>query len=357
MGAGPYTPVSHVVDTNELNEVKVMRSNLIKWATSGAVAAMALATVVTTSAGAATSHTTYFACDKGGSLTHVSVNAHACAAGTKKVTGKFAGADFTNANLSGANLSGAPLARTNLTGVTSGRIVGKPSSLPRGWQLQKGYLIGPSANLPEAKLTGASLAGANLVGANLYGANLTDVDFTKANLNGASLSDANITGTKFAGAILSNVISAYEVGTPASLPKEWNLIDGSYEGNVVAYLVGPRASIGGAQLAGISFKGDVLSNIYMPGSNLVDTDFTGAVIQTGDLASSDLEEANFTNANLKGSNFSNADFEGANFTGANFSGVNFAGARLLSISGTGSTNFTGATCPDGVVYGSPGANC
>ena len=65
-------------------------------------------------------------------------------------------ADLTGANLSNANLSGADLSNANLTdanltdanlvGVISGGITGNPT-LPTGWKLVNGHLIGPNANL------------------------------------------------------------------------------------------------------------------------------------------------------------------------------------------------------------------
>jgi len=74
---------------------------------------------------------------------------------------------------SGVNLEpNADLTNANLTGVSSGGIVGSPFTLPANWQLTSGYLIGPQANLTAAALTGATLSGATLTGATLTGANL-----------------------------------------------------------------------------------------------------------------------------------------------------------------------------------------
>ena len=171
------------------------------------------------------------------------------------------------------------------------------------------------------------------------------------------MSAAIISRAKFAGAKMMGVISAYEVGTPASLPEHWLLAKGNFEGSVVEYLVGPGASIGGAEMAGLALVKLNLSGIYMPGSHLVGASFAGTKILKGDLASSDLEEVDFTGANMSGSNFTDADFEGANFTNANFTNANLSGARLLSVSGTSSAKFAGAICPDGISYSSLGSNC
>jgi uncharacterized protein YjbI with pentapeptide repeats len=104
------------------------------------------------------------------------------------------GANFTGANLTGANLDGAILAGVTLTGVTSGGLTGTPASLPTGWRIVGGYLVGPHANLHNANLSGAALNGANLTGATLTGANLSGATLTGANFTSADLTGANLTG-------------------------------------------------------------------------------------------------------------------------------------------------------------------
>ena len=279
----------------------------------------------------------------------------------------LSGLDFTNADLSSADLSdstltgatvtGANFATAMLSGVTSGALVGQPASLPAGWVLAKSYLVGAGAVLSGADLSGEDLTSANLAGTNFFGADLTNADLSNTNMSEASLSMATVTGTKFAGANFHGLITSYEVGTPASLPTGWQALSGPYQGGYVQYFVGASASIGGAQLSGVVFAGMDLSGVYIPGGHLVGTDFSGATVVQGNLASANLGQANFSGANMSGTNFTSADLSGANFTGANFTGANFTGARLLSVSGRGSATFTGATCPDGVVYGQLGANC
>jgi uncharacterized repeat protein (TIGR01451 family) len=100
------------------------------------------------------------------------------------------GADLTGATLTGANLTNAILTRVNLTGanltnavltnavltsanvqqanfsgatltdVTSGSLTGVPSSLPAGWSIVNGYLIGPGAStiLTESESVPGGLA-------------------------------------------------------------------------------------------------------------------------------------------------------------------------------------------------------
>ena len=86
-------------------------------------------------------------------------------------------AALNGATLSGANLTDAVLTGAVLTGVQSGAIVGTVT-LPTGWIIVDGYLVGPGANLTSALLTGALLTGVDLTGANLKGATLTGATMT-----------------------------------------------------------------------------------------------------------------------------------------------------------------------------------
>ena len=79
----------------------------------------------------------------------------------------LSGADLSGANLINTDLDGADLTGADLHGVSSGGITGTPSSLPDGWALISGYLVGPVADLRGASLTGADLSGADLSGAKL----------------------------------------------------------------------------------------------------------------------------------------------------------------------------------------------
>ncbi|MEI8081642.1 MAG: pentapeptide repeat-containing protein, partial [Actinomycetes bacterium] len=83
-------------------------------------------------------------------------------------------ANLTNVKLTGATLSGAELSGALLSGVISGGIAGAAAKLPGGWKANKGFLLGPGANLAGANLTSVSLEQTDLSNANLTGANLTD---------------------------------------------------------------------------------------------------------------------------------------------------------------------------------------
>jgi uncharacterized protein YjbI with pentapeptide repeats len=69
------------------------------------------------------------------------------------------GANLESANLRMVGLEGLDLKNANLRGVSSGFITGTPKSLPEGWILTGGYLIGPGANLGQAELQSANLEG------------------------------------------------------------------------------------------------------------------------------------------------------------------------------------------------------
>ena len=227
------------------------------------------------------------------------------------------GADLTGANLTDANLTGATLTGTDLEGATlntnafnmwgliSGGITGPPASLPTDWRFVDGYLIGPYADLTGATLTGADLSGVNLSGANLTGATLTGADLT-----GAALTDATLTGATLTGATLTDVQSGGITGPPASLPTDYQFING--------FLIGPSVQLSGEDLAGL---------------DLADMDLTGAI-----LTYANLDQATLTATNLSGANLTGATLTGADLTGANLTGADLSGANLAGVSGAAKYN-------------------
>ena len=77
------------------------------------------------------------------------------------------GSNFTDANLRGVNLEDTDLRDITLTNVQSGEIEGTPESLPTGYKIISGYLIGPGVNLSNIDLSTFDLSGLSLKGANL----------------------------------------------------------------------------------------------------------------------------------------------------------------------------------------------
>jgi uncharacterized protein YjbI with pentapeptide repeats len=275
------------------------------------------------------------------------------------------GASLSNSNLddvllNGANLTGVSLAGASLAGVQSSRITGTPASLPAGWQVTGGYLIGPGADLSSADLSSFSLGGADLAGTNLSdatlidttlssakltgadlsgatadGANFSGAQLTQAKLTGSVLSEANLTGAQFAGANLTDAgLSDSTVtdaglsgatlagasgvgisGSPASLPAHWSIRGG--------YLIGPRT---GTDLTDASFSKVNLTGVDFSGLNLLRTTFDHA----------NLTRANLTKANLTGDDFTSANLTRADLAGATVSSTIFAG-----------TVWSHTTCPNG----------
>lgn len=243
------------------------------------------------------------------------------------------GVSLDQANLSGdalasASLQGTSMAGDNLAGVGSGAISGTPASLPVGWKLVNGYLVGAGADLSGASLQGIDLSGADLTGvtltfAGLSGTNFTDATLTSADLGGAFLDGATLTG----------VISGGITGTPETLPTNWTLVISPFHGG---FLAGPGANLAGDDLHEVNFGSSV---------DLAGADLAGATI-------SGLDGANLTGANMTGvvihgsiynSNLTNADLTGANLSGARLSLDTLTNAKLAQadLQGIASWGLTG----------------
>jgi uncharacterized protein YjbI with pentapeptide repeats len=150
-------------------------------------------------------------------------------------------ANLSGVNLSSANLSGTDLSNAVLTGVRSRAVLGTPT-LPSGWVLANGTLIGAGVSATNLNLSGLNLEGMNLAGidlsnSNLSGANLRNVDFSGANLRNANLSGADISGanlnlTDLAGVVFGDVIAQNVIGSPINVPNGWALQDGKFIGAI-----------------------------------------------------------------------------------------------------------------------------
>ncbi len=220
-------------------------------------------------------------------------------AGTRWDGLDLSGADLSKARLSGdlgsANLSGAKLSGATVLG----SLIISPKT-----RLDHADLSGLRAdgNHPlmaeKAQLAGTRFAKAELYGANFHGATLDAADLSGAVLTGANLAAASLESAKLAKADLS------------------------------------FAQLGGGRLAR--------------------ADLGGADLTQADLSDARLSEARLQGANLAGSTLAGADFAGANLSGADFTDA--VGAETAHIDSR--TDFTGATCPDGVtVDGVQAATC
>jgi uncharacterized protein YjbI with pentapeptide repeats len=181
----------------------------------------------------------------------------------------FAEADLSGAVFSGGtNLTGAVLGTAKLDLVRSSGIVGNPSTLPLGWQVRCGRLVGPGA------------------------------DLSMGSFNGCSLKSANIDGAVFAvagsTAVLSGVSSGALTGTPAALPSGWAL--------ALGYLIGPGADLRLAKLNGLNLTSRSLSRVKLAGANLAGSSLVGVNFGAAVLANTNLTKANITGADFSRSN-------------------------------------------------------
>ncbi|MDA7680813.1 pentapeptide repeat-containing protein [Verrucomicrobiales bacterium] len=104
---------------------------------------------------------------------------------------------FNTTNLEGANLSGTKLDKVYWSDVKV-----TPNTLPEGYSIIKGNLVGPNTNLKRADLEGANLDGLNLDGADLEEANLKNASLINTSLKNANLLEADFSGANLEGASL-----------------------------------------------------------------------------------------------------------------------------------------------------------
>ncbi|NBR61636.1 MAG: pentapeptide repeat-containing protein, partial [Actinobacteria bacterium] len=144
-----------------------------------------------------------------------------------------------------------------------------------------GYVIANS------KFNGATITNSDFTGVNLSGndfsslvsdngpsnTNLSGSNFTNSNLGGANFTNAvmnniNISGADLTGAILDGVASNSVNGSPLALPEKWHLMRG--------YLVGPKASLVGANLSDLDLRYWDFSGANLTGAQLYRSVFIGA---------------------------------------------------------------------------------
>jgi uncharacterized protein YjbI with pentapeptide repeats len=215
-------------------------------------------------------------------------------------------ANLTGANLKSARVSGIDLSGATLDRVASGGISLAPAAVPAGWIFLGGYFIGPTADLTNAYLHNRDLSGVNLDFVNFTGADLFNVS-----LAGKDLSRATLTGVK-SGAIW---------GEPSSLPARWAFRDG--------FLVGPTANF---------------TNVYADRPDFSNTDLVGSTFS----------RMNLTGANLSGADLSNSTWSQTNIQGANLTGATLTGVTSTTLSG--SAIFSPEWTNIGGMFIGPGAN-
>jgi len=275
--------------------------------------------------------------------------------GTTLAGANLAGAALSSAVLTRVDLSGADLTGASLYAARGAGLVGVPVGLAASWSIERGYLVGPNADLAGARLDDADLSGRDLSEAVLVGASLARADLAGANLHhalmvGANLLDADVdSATDLGTALLDGVRSGSLDGTTALLPPGWSVSKG--------HLVGPRADLAYADLSGASLAGRSLQESYLTGADLSGADLAGADLQNVEATfasfdGSDLESALMSGSSFDAARFDGADLDGATLTGSSLRSANLSSASLrsaalafsdLTLAGMSGADLTGAT--------------
>lgn len=196
------------------------------------------------------------------------------------------GVDFSAARLSGVRLNGAVVARTIVSArVFSiegpvGRVVGRPSYLPRGWVLANGHFVGPGAMLVKVDLSGADLRRANLTG---------------------------VTSSKIR-------------GVPSRVPPGWKFVRG--------FVLGPGAKVGFGASCFFAEPCN-LSDVVLDGMDLHGAEFNeGVILSRASLRRANLRNARFDHVVADGADFSNSMMDSAYWGSSGIDGASFRGASL-----------------------------
>lgn len=321
----------------------------------------------------------------------VTPSGHLVAPGVVLDGADLSGADLTGASLARASLAATDLAGAVLTGVASGSVVGTPATLPTGWQVANGYLVGPGADLYRAVLGNLDLAGQDLSGANLDRTALTDTNLAGADLRGARLASPTLVRTNLSGADLRGAVITGTIPTAAVSARDIDLTGANLDG----------VALGGfTSLTGVRGVGIVGTPATLPTTSL----FVGGLLISQapnldglDLTGLDLRGARLTDGRVQGTVFTGADLDGADAyalvgtpaalpgpgyqlvgssivgPGINLAWRNYRNQDLTGVDLTGTdlwlTDFTGATgtptggasvlrynqtkCPDGSTVSSP----
>ena len=312
--------------------------------------------------------------------------------GVSLVGANFTGSNLTTATLTNADISGAVFTTTTLTGIITGGLssgVGgiTAPTLPTGYVVRAGFIVGPNvnlinANLANTDLSGVSLVGASMTGANLLGANLTRL--TSGSITGAAsvtlptsyvarngyflgpyvyirgittdLSGINITGVQLTGADLSGCVFSNSIFTNVDISAAnlsrvgfTGLISGGVTGGASSTLVMPTGYVvrggfilgNGVSIPGASLASLNLTDVILTNANIATVDFTGATLTrlvTGGLL-------NATTATIPAGYFIRSGFivgPGVSLASASLTNVDLSGISLANTIMT-SANISGAS--------------
>ena len=231
-------------------------------------------------------------------------------------------AELGSVNLSHANLKNAKLLRANLNGATL-----KAANLSNA-QLHKAHIQGANlrgaslveADMHVAYLKKTNLSGADLRDANLIAAELNSVNLSHANLKNAKLLRANLNGAILKAANLRNVVGltcdqilSAVIDENTQFP-DYILREASLDSDFQC-----RNIFDGK---GLNFRKINLSNAYIPGVDLRESDLSQANFKNANLTSSKLNNANLSETNFNGANLNNAQLHKARIQGTDLRGAN-----------------------------------
>ena len=180
---------------------------------------------------------------------------------------------FNNVNFSGANFTNIVFECKSLSLVSSGKIIGVPKSMPKGYNLIKGYILGKDVNLTNA-----------------------------------DLSDTNLTNIDLSESIMKGIISGNIIGEP-KLPSKYKLING--------YIIGSDVNLSNVDLTDFDLNNIDLSNCVLKditssnirglpllpeGYKVIKNSIVGpdVILNIIDFKDVDLTNVNLSKCNLKG---------------------------------------------------------
>ena len=247
----------------------------------------------------------------------------------------LAGASLANTNVTGANFTNAILTGVKSGGISSTAIISGVTAtvaptLPAGYGLTGGYIIGPNMNFIGADLSGFDLTNVNLSGTTLAGANITYVK------SGNTLSSESTVLPDASHVFLNNYLLGPQVNLSAKDLSGMQFYSLSLSGSIFVNTNFTGADISGTILDGANFTGAIFTrtqsrNIPQPSLTTSSAPtFTagtagGYVIRNGYLigANVDLSSVNFTGLDLSNTVLTNANLANATFTGTRSGGITF----------------------------------
>jgi uncharacterized protein YjbI with pentapeptide repeats len=336
--------------------------------------------------------------------------------GVSLVGANFTSSNLTTATLTNADISGAIFTTTTLTGIITGGLSSGAGgitapTLPTGYIVRAGFIVGPNVNLVNANLSNTDLSGVSLVGASMSGASLLGATLTRltsGSITGADsvalptsyvarngyflgpyvfirgittdLSGINITGVQLTGADLSGCVFSNSIFTNVDISSAnlsrttlTGVVSGGVTGGASTALVMPTGYVvrggfilgNGVSIPGASLASQNLTDVILTNANIATVDFTGATLTrlvTGGLINADtaiIPAGYFIRSgfivgpgiSLASAVLTNVDLSGISLAGTVMTSANISGAStiLTGVVSGGITNLATATLPTGYV--------